>query len=240
MPLYAPAADLRTLPPTVLSSQLCGFGAGGLSPTALFQLAPSHAVVISSDCVASPFTVESFIQQYVGGAGYDLELLPPTRRPALAPVLGDSISEVCHLHRGADVEYDNCTAPCLIAHHYLSLNGSLSSSHRDAGPVLALQLLGRKRWVFETAPGSDAWASATLSPGDAIWLPAHTLHATSVDDAPLSVHLTLERVGDEEDEAVWGNYWCWGEGSCDEAARHDCPCPAPKCAANDESEWDQG
>ena len=118
----------------------------------------------------------------------------------------------------------------MSAHHYLTTHRQHAVSHRDEGHVLALQLYGKKRWWYEVTPGSDVWDTAVLTPGDLLWLPARTMHSTYLDPSfpPLSMHLTLEAGGDEDDDAFWTaqhpHWYCFPQPqhACSDSVSYQC------------------
>ena len=83
----------------------------------------------------------------------------------------------------------------LSAQVYISApNGSAAPEHEDVGDGFVLQLLGEKTWHFApSAAAKEADRIATLSAGDALWLPATARHRARTSGRGPSLHLNLER-----------------------------------------------
>lgn len=64
------------------------------------------------------------------------------------------------------------------------------SPHTDQEHVLVLQLLGRKHWAVG-APESAGAVDVILEQGDALYVPAHTLHVAESMPDSVSLHLTV-------------------------------------------------
>ena len=96
----------------------------------------------------------------------------------------------------------------LSAQVYISApNGSAAPEHEDVGDGFVLQLLGEKTWHFaHSATAKETDRIATLSAGDALWLPATARHRTRASGRGPSLHLNLERgepIGMVEKRGRW-------------------------------------
>ena len=96
---------------------------------------------------------------------------------------------VSRLVRELEVELGH---PCQVNAYITPPGAQGLALHTDPHEVFVLQTFGAKRWEIHAAPEEERRApvDATLSPGDAVYMPTGTPHAASTQET-LSGHLTI-------------------------------------------------